>query len=228
LTKRLPKFAHHVRVGIELLRSYIIPEIRTKNHRQTKSGYQSAFFTVQRDMSPNLKLGLDILCYSGVLLNKGTVKIAERQTGLRYMVNLALLATEKAFASAKLNEAIGSISLTDYREFSANDAQIETFLRTLQEAADQCPTCINPLPANAKFCNECGTKIEVRSIVGALLDEQVDALSISRALKDRVRPIFPRVGDVVQARREELMKIKFIKEVRSRIVKNAADEFISG
>jgi hypothetical protein len=228
LTKRLPKFAHHVRVGLELLRGYISPELRTKNHRQTKSGYQSAFFTVQRDMSPNLKLGLDILCYSGVLLNKGTVKIAERQTGLRYMVNLALLATEKAFASAKLNEAIGSISLTDYREFSASDSQIETFLRALQEAADQCPACMNPVPGNAKFCGECGTKIEVRSIVGSLLDEQVDALSISQALKDRVRPGFPRVGDVVQARREELMKIKWIKEVRSRIVKNAADEFISG
>ncbi len=228
LTKRLPKFAHHVRVGLELLRGYIIPEIRTKNHRQTKSGYQSAFFTIQRDMSPNLKLGLDILCYSGVLLNKGTVKIAERQTGLRYMVNLALLATEKAFSSAKLNDAIGSISLTDYREFSANDSQIETYLRALQEAADQCPTCMNPLSVNAKFCSECGTRMESKSIVGSLLEEPVEALSISRALKARVKPAFPRVGDVVQARREELMKIKWIKEVRSRIVKNAADEFISG
>ncbi len=119
LAKRLPKFAPHVRVGLDLLRGYLIPEIRTKNHRQTKSGYQSAFFTCQRDISPNLKLALDILCYSGVLINKGTVKIAERQTGLRYMVHLALLSTEKAFSSPKLTEAIGAISLTDYRDFQA-------------------------------------------------------------------------------------------------------------
>jgi hypothetical protein len=228
LTKRLPKFAHHVRIGLDLLRGYIVPEIRAKNHRQTKSGYQSAFFTVQRDMSPNLKLALDILCYSGVLLNKGTVKIAERQTGLRYMVNLALLATEKAFESPKLSDAIGLISLTDYREFSISDPQIETFLRALQEASDQCPTCLNSLTANAKFCGECGTKVESKSIVGSLLEESVNALSISEALRKRVLPHFPRVGDVVQARREEIMKIKWIKEVRSRIVKNAADEFISG
>jgi len=51
LAKRLPKYSAHVRVGLELLRSYIIPEIRSKNHRQTKSGYQSAFFTVPRGMS---------------------------------------------------------------------------------------------------------------------------------------------------------------------------------
>ena len=120
LAKRLPKFASHVRVGLDLLRGYLIPEIRTKNHRQTKSGYQSAFFTVPRGMSPNLKLSLDILSYSGILVNKGTVKIAERQTGLRYMVHFAILAAEKAFASAKLTEAMGSISLTDYREFSAS------------------------------------------------------------------------------------------------------------
>jgi hypothetical protein len=228
LAKRLPKFASHVRVGLELLRGYLIPEIRTKNHRQTKSGYQSAFFTVPRGMSPNLKLSLDILSYSGILVNKGTVKIAERQTGLRYMVHFAILAVEKAFASTKLTEAMGSISLTDYREFSATDVQIETYLRELQEAGDHCAKCTAAIPPNAKFCPECGNKLETTSIIGPLLDEYVDALSLSRALCERVRPQFPRVGDVVQASREEIMRIKWIKEVRSRIIKNAADEFISG
>jgi hypothetical protein len=228
LAKRLPKFAPHVRVGLDLLRGYLIPETRTKNHRQTKSGYQSAFFTVPRGMSPNLKVSLDILSYSGVLVNKGTVKIAERQTGLRYMVHFAILAAEKAFASTKLSEAIGSISLTDYREFSASDIQIETYLRDLQAAGDHCEKCSTPIPPNSKFCPECGNKLEVTSIIGPLLDESVDALSLSRALRERVKPHFPRVGDVVQASREEVMRIKWIKEVRSRIIKNAADEFISG
>jgi len=228
LAKRLPKFASHVRVGLDLLRGYLIPEIRTKNHRQTKSGYQSAFFTVPRGMSPNLKLSLDILSYSGILVNKGTVKIAERQTGLRYMVHFAILAAEKAFASAKLTEAMGSISLTDYREFSANDSQVDTYLRGLQDAGDHCGKCSTAIPPNAKFCLECGNRLEVTSIIGPLLDESVDALSLSLALRERVKPQFPRVGDVVQARREEIMRIKWIKEVRSRIIKNAADEFISG
>jgi hypothetical protein len=228
LAKRLPKFASHVRVGLELLRGYLIPEIRTKNHRQTKSGYQAAFFTVSRDMSPNLKLSLDILSYSGILVNKGTVKIAERQTGLRYMVHFAILATEKAFASAKLGEAIGSISLTDYREFSATDTQIETYLRALQEAGDHCGRCSSAIPPSAKFCPECGDKLSVTAIIGPLLEEAVDALSLSLALRERIKPQFPRVGDVVQASREEIMRVKWIKEVRSRIIKNAADEFISG
>jgi hypothetical protein len=228
LAKRLPKFASHVRVGLDLLRGHLIPEIRTKNHRQTKSGYQAAFFTVSRDMSPNLKLSLDILSYSGILVNIGTVKIAERQTGLRYMVHFAILAAEKAFANVKLSEAIGSISLTDYREFSASDSQIATFLRELQEAGDHCGNCSVAIPPNAKFCPECGSKLESTSIIGPLLDEPVDALSISEALRARVKPTFPRVGDVVQATRDEVMRIKWIKEVRSRIIKNAADEFISG
>jgi uncharacterized OB-fold protein len=228
LSKRLPKYSPHVRIGLELVRGYVIPEIRAKNHRQTKSGYQSAFFTIPRGMSPNLKLALDILCYSGMLVNKGTVKIADRQTGLRYMIHLALLAAEKAFANPKLAEGIGSISLTDYREFSANDAQIATYLRALHDSGDQCPKCSTPIPPNARFCAECGSKIEPTSIISTLHDEPVSALSLSTALKERVRPEFPVVGDVVQAKREEIMRIKFIKEVRSRIIKNAADEFISG
>ena len=58
LSKRLPKYGNHVRVGFDMLRGYIIPEIRNKNFRTKKSKYQSAYFTIQRDMSPNLKLSL--------------------------------------------------------------------------------------------------------------------------------------------------------------------------
>jgi hypothetical protein len=70
--------------------------------------------------------------------------------------------------------------------------------------------------------------LEIKPIITGLLEEAIDALSISDRLKDRVRPKFPRVGDVVQARKEELMAIPYIKDVRSRMIKNAADEFISG
>ncbi|MEX5218617.1 MAG: zinc ribbon domain-containing protein [Nitrospira sp.] len=228
LAKRLPKYAPHVRIGLDLLRGYIIPEIRSKNHRLTKSEYQSAFFTVQRDISPNVKLALDILCYSGVLVNKGTVKIADRQTGLRYMIHLALLATEKAFSSAKLSEALGAISLTDYREFSSTDPQIETYHKALKDSQDLCSECSAPLAPNVKFCGECGTRVHSTKIIGGLLDEPVSCLSISDKLRIRVEPSFPLVGNIVQAAREEIMRIPYIKEVRSRIIKNAADEFISG
>lgn len=228
LAKRLPKFAAHVRTGLDLLRQYIIPEIRTKNERETKSGYQCACFTVQRDMSPNLKLALDIMCYSGTLINKGTVKIAGRQTAPRYMINLALLATERAFAKRKLNEAIGAISLTDYREFSRTDPQIDSYVEDLIKSADQCSSCSASMAPNAKFCSECGARIETTSIISTLFEEPVGALSISDRLALRIQPYFATVGGVVQAKREELMEIRYIKEVRSRIIKNAADEFISG
>ncbi|MBM2886824.1 zinc ribbon domain-containing protein [Chromobacterium phragmitis] len=227
LSKRLPKYASHIRVGLDLLRSYIIPEIRTKNNRKTKSDYQSAFFTVQRDMSPNLKLSFDILSYSGMVSLLGTVKIAGG-TGPRYLVNLALMATEKAFDTSKTADAIARLSLTDYREFSSSDSQIQLFLNSLLLPAETCSACSAPLPQNAKFCSECGNKITSTSIVSSLLEESVNELSISDRLKERVRPKFPTVGSVVQAKRDELMAISYIKDVRSRIIKNAADEFISG
>jgi len=228
LSKRLPKYGHHVRVGFDMLRGYIIPEIRGKNFRTKISNYQSAFFTIQRDMSPNLKLALDILCYSGVLSGQGTVKIAERKTGLRYMVHLCLLFAEKAFASRNISDAINALSLTDYREFSSTDKQIEAYLDQLKETSDKCPDCSADIDPNAKFCSQCGSKIVSGSIIGPLLEEPISALSISDKLKARVQPSFPKVGDIIQASREEIMKIKWIKEVRSRIIKNAADEFISG
>lgn len=228
LSKRLPKYSNHVRVGLDLLRGYIIPEIRNKNFRVKKSDYQSAFFTVPRDISPNLKLSLDILCYSGILTSKGTVKIAERKTAPRYMIHLSLMATEKAFSKTKLRNAISSLSLTDYREFSSEDPKIENYVDDIMESKETCQACGADLPPNAKFCNQCGAKIEQTTIISSLLEEPVTALSISDRLKNRIKDRFPKVGNVVQAKRQEIMTIKYIKEVRSRIIKNAADEFISG
>ncbi|WP_438498555.1 zinc ribbon domain-containing protein [Paenibacillus sp. IHBB 3054] len=228
LTVRLPKYSNHIKIGIDLLRSYIIQEIREKNLRERKNKYQSAFFTFPRDISPNLKLALDILCYSGVLTNKGTIKIADRKTGQRYMVHLALLTTEKVFTSSNINESLGSISLTDYREFNSNDSIIDNYLLQLKELSEKCSGCNRDLPPNAKFCSECGKKVEPTSIISSLLEEPVFKLPIANFLCTLVRPYYPRVGDIIQASREELMTIKWIKDVRSRIIKNAADEFVSG
>lgn len=228
LSKRLPKYSNHVRVGLDLLRGYIIPEIRNKNFRVKKTAYQSAFFTVPRDISPNLKLALDILCYSGILTSKGTVKIAERRTAPRYMVHLSLMATEKAFSKTKLRHAISSLSLTDYREFSSEDPKIKNYTDDIIESEEACQACGFDFPPNAKFCSQCGAKIEQTPIISLLLEEPITALSISEKLKNRIKDKFAKVGNVVQASREEVMTIKYIKEVRSRIIKNAADEFISG
>lgn len=227
LAKRLPKYANHVAVGLDLLRGHLIPEIRSKNRREKKINYQSAFFTTPRDVSPNLRLSLDILCYSGVLTNKGTVKIAGGQTGLRYMVHLALLSAERAFSNTRIGDAISSLSLTDYREFAADDQTIASYVDKLKES-DRCPSCSAPVSPNAKFCSECGGNITGTTIIGKLLDEGISELSISERLKERLQPKFPTVGSIVQASRGEIKTIKYIKEVRSRMIKNAADEFISG
>jgi len=228
LSKRLPKYSHHVKLGIEILREYIIPEIRKKNTREKKTQYQSAFFTLQRDMPPNLKLALDLLCYSGVLSKQGTVKIASRKTGQRYMVHLALLFTEKAFVSNRFSDVISLISLTDYREFSSSDSTFISYLDRLKESSEVCQICSSEISPDAKFCPECGKKVEGKSIVGQLLDDSVRQISISSAIADRLEPLYPLVGDIIHAGRSDLMSISYIKEVRSKLIKNAAEEYISG
>jgi hypothetical protein len=61
-----------------------------------------------------------------------------------------------------------------------------------------------------------------------LLEKSVFELSISEKIATRLEKGFPKVGDVIHATRNEIMKIPYIKEVRSKIIKNVADEFISG
>ncbi|WP_455814105.1 zinc ribbon domain-containing protein [Pseudomonas graminis] len=228
LSKRLPKYSHHVHIGLEILREYIIPELRLKNNREKKTLTQTAFFTLPRDISPNLRLAMDLLCYSGVLSKQGTVKISNRKLGQRYMANLALMVTEKAFISNKFSDVVNNLALADYKEFSSSDPGLLVFLEKLKQSADECQKCSADLPGDAKFCPNCGNPVPTKSIVGQLLDDPVSNLSISKAISNRIKKDYPKVGDIVHSSRSELKKVPYIKEVRSKIIKNAADEYISG
>ena len=136
--------------------------------------------------------------------------------------------TEKAFATVKISDAINSLSLTDYREFSTADKEILKYVKQLKSVSGVCPNCSADIEPNAKFCPQCGKKVSSVSIIGALLEEPISSLSISEYLKNTIHSVFPTVGSVILADRDEIMKIKFIKQVRSWIIKNAAEEFISG
>jgi len=228
VARRLPRFSNHVSVGLDLTRTYIVKEIREKNNRDKKSGYQSAFFTIDREISPNLKISLDLLCYSGILTRKGTVKIAGLRTGQRYMVHLALMMAEKAFNTNNIIEAVNSLSLTDYREFSSNDGKIVDYSKKIKEGGDLCSECGEEISLSAKFCSHCGKKIERTSLISKLLEDSVDALSVSYGILQRVKALYTKVGDLLQATKLDLMKIDYIGPVRSKMLKNAVEEYISG
>lgn len=137
--------------------------------------------------------------------------MSNRKSGQRYMVNLSLLFTEKAFVSNKFGEIITLLSLADYKEFGAADSELERFLEKLKESADECQTCSAELPGDAKFCPKCGTPVPTRSIVGQLLDDPVSCLSISNAICDRIKETYPKVGDIVHCSRDDLKKYRTLK-----------------
>ncbi len=228
VARRLPRFANHVSIGLELSRNYLIQEIRDKNAREKKSGYQSAFFTIDRDISPNLKISLDLLCYSGILTKKGTVKIAGQRTGQRYMVHLALMLAEKAFNSNNILESINALSLTDYREFSSTDIRIIEYTQKIKAGGDLCSNCGEEISLEAKFCAHCGSKVGRISLISLLLDDSVSQIAITPGIAKRIIPEYPKVGDLLQATKEDLLRIDYIGQVRSRMVKNAVEEYISG
>ncbi|QIR36707.1 zinc ribbon domain-containing protein [Tolypothrix sp. PCC 7910] len=228
LAKRLPKYSYHVKLGINLLINYLIIELKNKNSSQKKNNDQSAFFTVGRDTSPHLSLALNILCYSGILANKGTIAVPGNKTGNRYMVHLALMVTEKAFSITDVAEAIKLLNVRYTKNFQGNNKEFDKYLSNLKEASEQCVKCSMDLPPSAKFCPECGAKVEMIPIVSALLDEPVDSLSISDKIKARIKSNFPLVRDILDASLDDLKLIPYIKERRSIMIKNAAEEFISG
>ena len=50
LTKRLPKYINHIKVGMEMLRVYIIPQIRDKNFREKRRSKHNQHFLLLQEM----------------------------------------------------------------------------------------------------------------------------------------------------------------------------------
>ena len=139
-----------------------------------------------------------------------------------------MMVTEKAFKNTKVLDAIKSLSLTDYREFSSNDKTIEQFSEDIKADGDLCSNCGTEVSLEAKFCSQCGHQIERTSLISKLLDDSIDKISVTSGTVKLVKETYPLVGDLLQATKKDLMDLYYIGQVRSRMLKNAVEEYISG
>lgn len=235
LSKRLPKLSNIVDLGYDVLRHYIIGEIQKKNEGKAPTfRKQTVFFTLEKECQFKIHKAMQLLCYSGLIVKVGLVKIRDRKTAQRYAINLGLVVTDKAFAkpfARQPAEAIKLISKDDYREFYATDQTFDELVTVHNDSLPPCTNCgrerENPQHAGCPYCMHPYPK---DNILPSLLDDHIHKLAIPHIVLRSVNVDgrYQTVKDILFTTLEQLQTIYNIGPVRSRILRNAAEEYISG
>lgn len=232
LKQRLPRFASHIDLGMDLVKAHLIPELQKKNEgKGADPKVQTTYFTMETTIPFKVLRSLELLEYSGFVYSKSVVKTAGRRQAHRYALHLGVAANDKIFHSAFSRDpdvAIKRLSIADYREFYASDERFEQLIQD-HPSTDVCPSG-HARKADGAFCPICGKKFAVDKVILSLLDDPVEKLFLTDFLKQKLREDFraERVRDVLNLTESELQKAAWIGPVRARLIANAAEEHISG
>lgn len=232
LKKRLPRFASHIELGMDLVKAHLIPELQKKNEgKGDNPSIQTIYFTIDSLVQHKVIKSITLLEYSGFLYSKSVVKTAKRKQAKRYALHLGVAANDKVFHSQfsrDPDKAIKSLSIADYREFYATDIRF-TELVTNHPSLETCPNG-HIRQAEGNFCPMCGSKFAIDHIVQSLLNDSINNLSLSQFLRNSLIQEFnaQTIRDVLHLTETTLRKADGIGPKRSRQIINAAEEYISG
>jgi len=235
LKKRLIKYSQHIDEAEYLLKENIIPNLRVWNSKQRDNKRRlSIGCYISTQAYKSLEKVFSILDYSNMInIDHSKKSIGKNQYGFYVTINPSLIFTDIVLKStSELKNT--SVAIENNQAYFKSSTVIKKISDTLDENSefrcsnDACE--FHTIDESFKFCPKCGGKIkqdEPDSMYKILRSHRIDNLSISSKIAARLENKFSNVGDLYDAEIEEI-KMKYIKDVRARKIKNAVIEYMAG
>ena len=199
--------------GRQFIESDVLPDIQKKNVQYLEAERSSTcFFWIHRDAPQPVKESLRLLAYTGIVREHATgIKATRGEVGTRYAVNLGCLFALEATPARTALQIAKNLTPKRMSEFGVNHKAYKALL-------DAVPTFTEP---------------DVGGVLRVQLEKSIDVLDISAWQRDALLSLgLKTVGDVLHATETKLQEKKWVGEVRSRRMRNAAVaavyEFLSG
>ncbi len=200
--------------GRNFIEQSVLPVLKRRNDDRSESEEGStAYFWLNRDVPQFVQQALQILTYTGIVteLDVG-IKAKRSEIGTRYMVNLGCLFSLEAYPAASAPAIWHKFDIRRMQEFGLN---------------------------HSAFVNEnnIAPTLEIDSINQQALNEQLSKSVRELDLTDWQKQTLEEINlltikDVLQATEVDLQSAKYVGEVRSRRMRNAAFaaiyEYLSG
>jgi hypothetical protein len=200
--------------GRDFIEQTVLPALKKRNDDKSElDGGSSAFFWIHRDAPQYVQQALQILTYTGIVTETAIgLKATRSEIGTRYLVNLGCLFSMEGIPASTAPTIWHRFDIRRMQEFGQNHP---AFL----QGGGITPTLENE-SINQQALNE-------------QLDKSIRELDLTEWQKDTLEEIGLRaIRDVLQATEADLQKARYVGEVRSRRMRNAAFaatyEYLSG
>lgn len=237
LKDRLHKHKQVINIADELIHLFI-EDIKKSNYRSTTKTLFVAVST-QRAVPYRVHKAIDILVYAGLLSRRGSCKITSRESAIRYLINFGALIKENALAdlgqtNVPLQDLLTRLTNPDRdrkKEYTKNSPElIEINNRSIEDDMLTCEACFHTVESEDKFCSNCGNKLKSEPLYQLLLSHPIEKLDLTPSILKRLVDIggFTTIGDIINATDEELDSLPWVGPYRIRLIRYAAEEYISG
>lgn len=237
LENRLERFKVPISNGYNFITGLVIPDLRTKNNkwRKRENPKLSIYFAIENEIWDDLKDMIGILIYSGILSERGQQSIGQNKYGKVYAVNTAVCMSENVLREDKktggnFKGEIDRLDTQRVKIYYKGTEKIQTIINNIAKSSIlTCPKCGKERKEEWKICPYCGYRYPKEdSLYEKLRKHSVDNLPISDSLKERVKEKFKTIGDILDASEKEIDEIPYIGNVRVKIIKTAAVEYMAG
>lgn len=200
--------------GRVFIEQTVLPNLKKRNDEKSESdGGSSAFFWIHRDAPQYVQQALQILTYTGIVTESAMgLKATRSEIGTRYMVNLGCLFSIEAIPASTAPSIWHKFDIRRMPEYGQNHPTFATNINIL-------PTLEND-------------SVNQQALIEQL-SKSINALDLTDWQKEALQEIgLDTIRAVLQATEFDLQKAKYVGEVRSRRMKNAAIaaayEYLSG
>lgn len=235
LQDKLPRYKNFVEVGHDLVAGSVAA-IRDYNERRGEAdASRAASIYLQAPFPPEVDRIVGFLEYAGLVRRSAPVSMGPEKYNV-VVPHYAVLLRDNALGLGRNPSVVQSVEKLSHRDPAARvRRQLESvlgskyLLRCRLDLAS-CPVCgfarENP---EARFCFNCGARLEEASLYDELLSVPIDKLPLSEAILRRIseHSDLKKIKDVLMdEERQALLKIPYIGPVRATNIRGLAEEFI--
>lgn len=234
LENKLPRYKNFVALGNELLAA-TVAAIKEYNDGRSESDPRTMLCLYRLDLSPEIERILGFLEYAGLARRGHPIRMGDDRYEV-ITVHYGVLIKEGALNLGRNPKLSNAISTLEKRVANVwTRRRVESLLGAdyrdrCRLNLEPCPACDTPREvAEARFCFNCGTRLEEASVFQELLGAPVNRLAVGDALIRRISEDnrFTEVKDILMdEEQQELLKIKYIGPVRASKIYAAAEEFV--
>lgn len=237
LRNRLVKYKEYINQAEKLVKEFLIPNLREWNNKKRgKNSKLSSGFYVSTTIYDKIPQIFEVLAYSNLI----TINYTKKSLGQGYYGYFMSFNPSVLFSDGIIKE-IGeidniSIAIENSQAYYPTTPTMGQLIETLKfENEFHCSNSKCDHKTNDEdfsYCPKCGNKMEIpesahESLYKILRSHSIDNLKLSEKIITRLSNKFSNIGEIYDATIDEI-RMKYIQDVRTERIKNAAIEYMAG